>query len=334
MTPIRLIQPSFIIIFLLLIVGCATNRSHTALYEEDFQINFIERYKENIKSISIPGVSILKELSAIGIEKGFQWESKKYNMQYVALVNNLSFSEISYSKEKGQWNLDSHGYIAIIRTISPKTGNSFLNRIAKALRFFEAPDKLEPINSIMPTKQNSPVENKENKNKLEKLKEIDDWLTQKNFFSMFGLNKAQNDKYLGLIALIRITPTGHGNCFLELLGYRYSSLKAKNLSIPLFEFETKSVLSIEIIGPEKDQRFEGGQFKTIVNFELKWDRSKSAKGLPSEWVIPEITKRKRSLPFRTWDMKDFAIRVVVNENSSIKKNIEKIAKSAENIEIN
>lgn len=338
------------ILLSVLLAGCiATPRSNTARYDEKVQIGLLEVGRASPKAVEATFPDI-----AIAIGKAIlEWEGSKYEQVSTGELRESHLSDYVIPDKSEGWVLKpvlrsnageraAIAYITVLRTLKEKKGIDCLEQLGLWLTWFERPTNLEPLDEGMKS------------GLVERVHAWDSRLPEREVEKAFGFSPVDPpDPYFGFAALFQIVPTipvvGDGNCAnfrIELVDYRYSALKAKNLSwirVPFTDWETtKSVIAVSLRGPQNDVRFGGRQYEATAEFDLQWDREKSSDNKPSEWKNPSLEGSRgdgtnhlwkcgqsggaaslsKSPPIRAFDFRNIGVTVKLSEAGPLKKAFE------------
>lgn len=344
------------------VTGCiATHRSNTAWLEEATHVGILyPQEQERVGQTRFSGgMTIAADAAVWALSEVLKWEAGKYLNDSKGKrpeANLLHSDKATATSPRGEgWTLpksrDPLVYITFIRTVHPKKDTSFWESFWKTLLWYERPTGLEPLNSAA---IDDLVRRVQACTKLT----ADFETTWPKIIEAYGLgNDVKQGSYLGFMALLQIKPTephdtaGNSlNYRIELVDYRYSSLKAKNLSwirIPFTDWEdTKSLLKITLQGPKEDSRFPNGQYSPSTEFTVNWDRKLSGNIQPSKWVndtchskdtMPDPWSQSQSpldtsLPFKAFDLRNINIYLQLVEAGSLKDAFELASKKAGDID--
>lgn len=336
-----------------LTTGCiSTHRSNTAWFEEKINVGMLE-----VPPATLPqggafidsALGMAATLAVKAAAAAVKWEGSKYVKDSSGELKEANLGNLTRLDGTEGWVLSNHGggdsvpsaYLTVLRYVTPKSDLGFWESFWRALFFFERPTKLEPLDEKFVN--NLLVRVKEANSSL--LKQRDDVTIKK----AFGLETLPKDSFLGFVAILQITPTtpmtgatdGYPNYRIELLDYRYSSLKAKNLSwirVPFTDWEsTKSILEVAIRGPKSDMRLIGNQYEGKTEFEMEWDRDVSDENKPSVWKNKDaLTLGKplvKSPPIHTYDFRNFGVAVKLSEAGTLKEAFEKASEKIADIDV-
>ena len=335
--------------------GCiATHRSNTAWFDEKVYVGILEAppiARAEGQDFIDSALGFAATLALKGAEAALKWEASKYVQDSTGDLKEANLGNLTHFEIPEGWVLSNHGggadvpsaYITILRSVTPKSHLGFWESVWRTLFWFERPTQLEILNDDFVAKLIARVK-KYNHNLM---KREDDTIRK-----AFGLpEKITDESFLSFAAVLQITPTaplvGHHypNYRIELLDYRYSSLKAKNLSWVRVPFtgweETKSVLTVSLKGSKADMRLMGGQYEGKADFEVQWNRELSSDKKASEWVNQDALvvgegKGKplaKSPPIRTYDLRNFGVSIKLSEAGSLKEAFESASKKVTEIDV-
>jgi hypothetical protein len=331
---------------LLILTNCATHRSHTSQLTEEVTVSLTQALPsmeaEGFEPLVLAGTVAVKVLA-----EAVKWEAKKYTDESVGLLEKRKIHFVPTDDRKGYVN--GPFYIGVLRTVrSEEEEGTWYEEAWDWLTSWDEPSKLEQI--VVPPPEPTAITSI-----FPKLKEGD--------CAKSLLGSAYNrptlrvllpaderpDQFLGMAALLRIVPSeiyptpftqepavANIQAFrIELLGYRYSALKAKNLRFPI-PFtnwnQTDSVLRVAIKGPIADRTYSGNAFEGSADFKIVWDRDKSKKGDPSLWqwsCKPVQSSSAIQVPF----LNEISIEAKIVESSSLKEVLEKASEKVKEIKI-
>lgn len=326
-----------LLVCVLLMTGCiATHRSNTAWHEETTQVGIISKPSPGpeVQGFTLPPV--VAEMIIRAAAAALKWESDKYVKESAGELKEGSFGTLSIPVGQEGWAIEKRGsehspssaYITIIRSMKLKSDLGFWESLWRTIMWFERPTKLEPLDDGFI------------RDLVRRVQTCDCEVQDGAILEAYGLKQKPNDTFLGFVALLRITPTEpqipngrYPNYRIELVDYRYSSLKAKNLSwirVPFTDWEeTKSVLTLSFLGPKSDIRLLGGQYNPTTEFEVKWDREVSSNAEESKWantaMNPCGTPLQKSPPIRAYDFHNIGIAFKLSEAGTLKEAFEKAA---------
>ena len=322
--------------------GCiATHRSNTDWYEETTHVGIINKPPPRPKAEGVVPAPLVfaGELALKAAAAAFKWEGSKYVKDSSGELREGSFDAFSPIASE-TWGIEPRGgidspasaYIAVMRSVRPKEKLGFWESVWRGIVWFERPTKLEPLD------ENAKQE------LVRRVQACDSDLARvgkDEILAAFGLDKPQKDTSIGFLGLLQLTPTKphardgarYLNYRIELVDYRYSSLKAKNLSwirVPFTDWEkTKSVLTMTLLGPKSDMHLLGNQYTATTEFEVKWDREKSSGKIKSEWnntkSKPCTEPLQKSPPIRAYDLRNVGIAFKLSEAGTLKEAFEKAA---------
>jgi hypothetical protein len=339
---------------LLLSSGCvAMHRSNTAEYNEHMKVSLAEVVPPTGERPFAGG------LAAIAVELGlqaasaiFDWEAKKYSQEAAKNVDHIAIGTNLMTQLEGEWELSKPLYMLVIRTISKKDVKGLWANLLDYLTWFDRPSKLETMNAILVQDIGTTLAG------------CDSNLTPSMIYQLIGVDPANppSGHYLGFLALLRLSPS-HGEAIaigadgkhtttsypngtikIELLGYRYSALKAKNLGwirIPFVDWHnTSSLFTVGFKGPLGDRFYSDQRQSVSTSFEVKWDREMAAAGQNSKWIWNAKNGNscaghplQESASIRLVPMKDFSLKASIAESNSLRAVWEGIAKKVKDIEI-
>lgn len=346
-------QAAIVMLCSVLITGCiSTHRSNTAWFEEKINVGVLEA-----PPVTLPQGEEFMD-SAVGIAAGLavkaaaavvKWEGSKYVKDSSGELKEADLGNLTYLAGTDGWVLSNHGsgvgvpaaYLTVLRYVTPKCDLGFWESLWRTLLWFERPTKLEPINAAFVNDLVTRV--REANSSLMRRRD------ESTIKKAFGLDTLPENSFVGLVAILQITPTnpmvgvsdGYPNYRVELLDYRYSSLKAKNLSwirVPFTDWEmTKSVIEVAIRGPKADMRLIGNQYEGKADFKLEWDREISNDNKPSVWKNKDATAIGKPLakspPVHTYDFRNFGIAVKLSEAGTLKEAFEKASEKITDIDV-
>lgn len=321
-----------------LMTGCiATHRSNTAWHEETTRVGIMLKPSPptDAKSLAAP-IALVGEIAIRVAAAALKWESSKYVKESVGELKEGSFGTLSIPAGYDGWAIEDRGskdspssaYVTIIRSVKPKSELGFWESLWRTIMWFERPTKLEPLDAVFRT------------NLVNRVQACDSNVPDDVIHEAYGLKDIPEDTFLGFVALLQITQTQpeistrrHPNYRIELVDYRYSSLKAKNLSwirVPFTDWEeTKSVFTLSFLGPKADIRLLGGQYNPTTEFEVKWDRENSSSAGKSKWSNlapkPCSAALQKSPPVRAYDFRNIGIAFKLSEAGTLKEAFEKAA---------
>lgn len=289
-----------------------------------------------------------------GAEAALKWEASKYVQDSTGDIKEADLPKLTHFEGLDGWVLSNHGvpvnanvpsaYITILRYVTPKSHVGFWESVWRTIFFFERPTQLESLDDdfvkdlVDRVKKYNPSFRESHENAIKEA---------------FGLLKPiKDERFLGFVAVLQITPTkplvgtdGYPNYRIELLDYRYSALKAKNLSwvrVPFTDWEeTKSVLTVSLKGPKSDMRLMGNQYEGKADFEIQWNRELSSDKKSSEWVNANAIFRNnemgkplgKSPPIHTYDLRNFGVSIKLSEAGSLKEAFESASKKVGEIDV-
>ncbi len=332
--------------------GCiATHRSNTAWFEENVHVGILEAppiTRTEGQDFTYSALGFAASLALKGAEAALKWEASKYAQDSTGDLKEANLGNLTHLVSPEGWVLSNHGggadvpsaYITILRTVTPKSQLGFWESVWRTLFWFERPTQLEILNDDFVGKLIARVK-KYNHNLMQR----DDDTIRK----AFGLEKITGESFLSFAAVLQITPTaplvGHHypNYRIELLDYRYSSLKAKNLSWVRVPFtgweETKSILTVSLKGSKADMRLMGNQYEGKADFEVQWNRELSSDKKASEWanqgalVVGEGKPLAKSPPIHTYDFRNFGVSIKLSEAGLLKEAFESASKKVTEIDV-
>lgn len=345
-------QAVIVLLCSVLTTGCiSTHRSNTAWFEEKINVGVLEA-----PPITLPkgefmdsAVGIAVDLAVKAAAAAVKWEGSKYVKDSSGELKEADLGHLTHLANTDGWVLSNHGrgagvpaaYLTVLRYVTPKCDLGFWESLWRTLLWFERPTKLESIDDAF---VNSLVTRVKEANSS--LMNQRDELTIKK---AFGLDTLPENSSVGLVAILQITPSnpmvgasdGFPNYRIELLDYRYSSLKAKNLSwirVPFTDWETtKSVIEVTIRGPKADMRLIGNQYEGKADFKVEWDREISDDNKPSVWKNKDATvigkPLAKSPPIHTYDFRNFGIAVKISEAGTLKEAFEKASEKIAEIDV-
>jgi hypothetical protein len=153
-----------------------------------------------------------------------------------------------------------------------------------------------------------------------------------------GLCEGSGDcpkRYLSLVLLGRLEPLPKARDLFRprLIAYRYSSLKAKNLSWNILDYdETETVVLVEVRGPKSQEAEDGGG--AVSKFQIDWDREGAKANRDSVWVpwLPSKNDSGGPVPaFAFPDTRDLSIAISVSEASDFSEALKDLAELLEKI---
>lgn len=325
-----------LLICISVMTGCiATHRSNTAWHEETTRVGIIKLSPDpEVKGFVL--LPFVGEMAIRAAAAALKWESSKYVKESAGELKEGSFGSLSLPAGPEGWAIEDRGgkdipssaYITIIRSVKPKSELGFWESLWRTTMWFERPTKLEPLDDGFIT------------NLVSRVQTCDSKVQPDAILEAYGLKQKPNDTFLGFVALLQITPTEpqipngrYPNYRVELVDYRYSSLKAKNLSwirVPFTDWEeTKSVFTLSFLGPKSDIRLLGGQYNPTTEFEVKWDREISSNAEESKWSNlakkPCSAPLQKSPPVRAYDFRNIGIAFKLSEAGTLKEAFEKAA---------
>ncbi|CUS37443.1 exported hypothetical protein [Candidatus Nitrospira nitrosa] len=335
-------QALILIVCCALATGCiATHRSNTAWLDEKVHVGLLEvppfsdALYEEFPDFAF---STAASLAVKAAGAALKWEASKYVQDSTGRLEEASLGKrIRREGPEGYVLLNEVGgpiipvaYITVLRYITPKRDSGILESMWRTLLWFERPTQLESLNHDFIEDVVRRVRGY-NAGAMYQRK----WETIQ---SAFGLDKIPENSFVGFVAVLQITAAppmigkkdGYSNYRIELLDYRYSSLKSKNLSwirVPFTNWEeTKSVLTVSLQGPKADMRLIGNQYEGKADFEVQWNRKLSSDNKPSEWVNKDERALGKSLarstPIHTYDFRNFGVSIKLSEAGSLKEGFE------------
>ncbi|MCS6316227.1 MAG: hypothetical protein H8K05_00275 [Nitrospira sp.] len=278
-----------------------------------------------------------------------KWEADKYVKESTGELKEAKLGNLSSRAGDEGWVLSNHGsglgvpsaYITVIRYVTPKRELGFWESVWRTFFWFERPTHLEPVTENFVDEL------------VQRVKTYNQSLMARRedatIKAAFGLGTIPQNSFLGFAAVLQITPAaplagktdGYPNYRIELLDYRYSALKAKNLSwirVPFNDWEkTKSALEVTLRGPRADMRLDGNQYEAKVDFELTWNRELSGDKLASEWANKNAHELEKPLgqspPIHTYDFRNFGVSIKLSEACTIKEALENASKKVADIDV-
>jgi hypothetical protein len=354
----RLLSVMPVLIVVQTLFGCvAMHRSNTAEYDEHMKVSLVAVVPREIQPKGlVPAVAIAIAIGKEAASAVLNWEAGKYTQEAVKTVDHIAIPPGNLTDSGGLWELTQPLYLLIVRTVSPKPITGFWNNLVYGLTWFDHPSRLEEINKSLVTEIGTTLAASDSK------------LTPEVIYQMLGASPDDHpkDHSLGFVALLKLvassgnattidgsgklTPTEHsdGTVKLQLLAYRYSALKAKNLGwirIPFVDWhKTSSVLTISIKGPLADKHFSNQRQVATTSFEVTWDREGASCGLPSStqtWngamscgmLRTAPLKDKESAAIRLAPWNDISIEASIAESNSLKEVWENLSKRTKEIDI-
>lgn len=355
----RLLSVMPVLIVVQTLFGCvAMHRSNTAEYDEHMKVSLaaVVPARDIRPKGFVPAVPIAIEIGKQAASAVLNWEAGKYTQEAVKTVDHIAIPPGSLTDSGGLWELTQPLYLLIVRTVSPKLVTGLWNNFVYDLTWFDHPSRLEEINRSLVTEIGTTLAASDSK------------LTPEVIYQMLGASPDDHpkDHSLGFVALLKLvastgnatridgsgnlTTTEHldGTAKLQLLAYRYSALKAKNLGwirIPFVDWhKTTSVLTVSFKGPLADRHFSDQRQAATASFEVTWDRENASCDFPSStqtWnegkscVVlrtPPI-KDRESTAIRLAPWKDISIEASIAESNSLKEVWENLSKRTKEIDI-
>ncbi len=339
--------------------GCvAMHRSNTVEYDEHMKVSLVAVVPPEGKQPQgiLPIVPMVIGLAKEAASAVLNWEAGKYTQEAVKTVDHIAVPPEKLTVLDGLWELKEPLYLLIVRTVSRKPVEGFWNNLFDRLTWFDHPSELEEMNADLV------------KDIGDTLSVCDENLTSAVIYRMLGASPKsipQNPRHsLGFVALLRIVPSKgtattidslgkvtttqnpDGTAKLQLLAYRYSALKAKNLGwmrVPFVDWhKTSSVLTISIKGPLAERQFSDQRQVATTSFEVTWDRDHASANLPSTgtWSGGEEKKcgelavpLKESAAIRLGAWRDISIEASIAESNSLKEVWEGLSKRVKEIEV-
>ena len=336
-----------------LLSGCiSTHRSNTAWYEEKVHVGVLEAPPVSRVAGGAFVDSALGMAASLAVKAAaaaIKWEADKYVKDSTGEIKEANLGNLSSRSGDEGWVLSNHGsgsgipsaYITILRYVAPKSDLGFWESFWRTLFWFERPTHLEPLSAEFVDALVGRV--KTYNQSLMALREV------AKIKAAFGLDTIPQNSFLGFAGVLQITPTdpltgntdGYPNYRIELLDYRYSALKAKNLSwvrVPFTDWEkTRSALEVSLRGPRADTRLAGNQYEAKADFELTWDRGLSGDKQPSEWANKHAHEMGKPLaqspPMHTYDLRNFGVSIKLSEACTIKEALENASKKVADIDV-
>jgi len=347
-------RPALILILCsVFMTGCvSTHRSNTAWFEEKVHVGMLEAppvTRIEGEKFADSAFGMAATLAVKAAAAALKWEASKYAKDSTGELKEADLGHLTSLAGPEGWALSNHGsgagvpaaYITVIRYVTPKSDLGFWESVWRTLFWFERPTHLEPLNNEfvkslvkLVKSYNSSLMNSREEGTIK---------------AAFGLGTIPENAFLGFAAVLQITPTtplvgatdGYPNYRIELLDYRYSSLKAKNLSwvrVPFTDWETtKSVLEVSVHGPKADMRLIGNQYEAKADFEVEWNRDISSDKKESEWTNKEAMVLAKPLakssPIHTYDLRNFGVSIKLSEAGTLKEAFEKASEKVADIDV-
>lgn len=335
--------------------GCvSTHRSNTAWFDEKVHVGILKappaaRIQEEPFIDSAIGVAASLAIKAAAA--ALKWEASKYVQDSTGVLKEANIGDLTSLQGQEGWVLSNHGrgtsvpsaYITALRYVTPKSDLGFWESIWRTLFWFERPTQLETLNDDFVAELVRRV-----KSYNSSLMDLQKPEADGTIREAFGLDKTPEKSFLGFAAIFQITPTtplvgqtdGYPNYRIELLDYRYSALKAKNLSwvrVPFTDWEeTKSILAVSLYGPKADMRMSGNQYEGKAEFEVQWNRELSADNKASQWANGNPTAIGKPLaqspPIHSYDFRNFGVSIKLSEAGSLKEAFESASKKVAEID--
>ncbi len=316
--------PALLLVFLssggalaYLVVGCAAPRSNTRTLRETVSLTFRNAKTTVVKDhalLALPAlVQVAQEYGAALAKYFIQQQAGQYEATATATTS-LKLEALEVGGFGGLPKLNSGGYFIFLRTVQDAApAQSGLPRFDAAARIAHAQTIAEAL-----------------KNHCEDVTAAD----LISILEQGRITGANPQEELGALAfcgvgLVRQRETAR-TLELQLIGYIYPALKAKNAAfkVPFTRWHaTESKFHLRLEGPlAAAQAFQVG-----ADFDVNWDRDQALAGQPAEWHFSDQAHGhvlSRSRPVTVPAVQDFSLRGTLTESCNLKKMLEQASELA------
>lgn len=322
--------------------GCASQRSNTRDLKQVVNLHFVDipgdtvARDQALEGLALTAGETLIKLGIKAAEALIRAEAEKYSESYSA-SRNLVWAGVE-KDGSDRWrptSIEAGGLLLFVRTVYEKDvrkGKDKPESPVESLPIYDATTRRKLAESINTSlAKGGPGR--------EGISAID----TRALITILERSAVKNQSgtdiaALGFCGALILVPRRGGKTFeIQLLGYDYAALRAKNLSIslPFVSWEkTKSVLNIVLRGGASDFIYphQQRQFEYEATFPVRWNRGA---GAYRGWAHLDVEASPcRSEPIAApLEMRDFQATVSVVESSDLEEKLEDLAERVSKVEV-